>query len=173
MEISEFFLQQNSRLFRIYFLQKFSVITNKFPYNIGKSSGFWQIFFIIMEIKCYFTEKRRNIPEILMLLASPWSRMVPPLSVRTDPSWSNQICYVKRAVIGRLQGHFSCKQIICLKSRQQIVPLYISLVPISFCVDICFILLQKRYKKKKGYKYPWQSVALKEVRKQTQWWDLC
>ena len=39
-----------------------------------------------------------------------------------------------------------------LSKRQPIVPLYISLVPISSCADIDFFPLQKRYKRKMGTK---------------------
>ena len=41
-------------------------------------------------------------------------------------------------------------------SRQQIVPLYILLVPISSCADVGFILLQKRDQRKTGTEYPGQ-----------------
>ena len=54
-------------------------------------------------------------------------------------------------------------------SRQQIVPLYISLVPISSCADKGFIPLRKRDKRKKK-RVP--NTLDREVRKQTQWWDL-
>ena len=62
---------------------------------------------------------------------------------------------------GRLQNEFV--------SRQQIVPLYNSLVPISSCADKRFIPEQKRYKRKTGTEYPWQSVALREVASKFNW----
>ena len=75
-----------------------------------------------------------------------------------------RVCRKKQVVRCRIKKRTSRVDLFILNlSKGSRLSLYISLVRISSCANIRFLPLQKRCKRKTGTKWPWQSVALREV----------